>query len=46
MQVKALENLKPIERSKAIKYDDEFLEQKQNIITNYLMRNLMRYKAK
>ena len=28
-QVEALENLKPIERSKAIKYDDESLEQKQ-----------------
>ena len=28
-QVKALENLKPIEGSKAIKYDDESLEQKQ-----------------
>ena len=29
MQVEALENLKPIEGSKAIKYDDESLEQKQ-----------------
>ena len=28
-QVEALENLKPIEGSKAIKYDDESLEQKQ-----------------
>ena len=28
-QVEALENLKPIERSKAITYDDESLEQKQ-----------------
>ena len=28
-QVDALENLKPIEGSKAIKYDDESLEQKQ-----------------
>ena len=28
-QVEALENLKPIEGSKAIKYDDEYLEQKQ-----------------
>ena len=27
--VDALENLRPIERSKAIIYDDEFLEQKQ-----------------
>ena len=36
-QVDAFENLKPIEGSKAIKYDDdESLEQKH--ITNYLMR--------
>ena len=28
-QADALENLRPIERSKAITYDDEFLEQKQ-----------------
>ena len=28
-QVEALENVKPIEGSKAIKYDDESLEQKQ-----------------
>ena len=44
-QVEALENLKPIEGSKAITYDDESLEQKK-IIINYLMRNLMRYKSR
>ena len=44
-QVEALENLKPIEGSKAIKYDDESLEQNKRTITNYLMRNLMRYKS-
>ena len=42
-QVDALENLKPIEGSIAIKYDDdESLEQKQE---TYLMRNVMRYKS-
>ena len=44
-QVEALENLKPVEGSKAIKYGDESLEQNKKLITNYLMRNLMRYKS-
>ena len=45
-QVDASENLKPIEGSKAIKYDDdESLEQNKKLITNFLMRNLMRYKS-
>ena len=44
-QVEALENLKPIKGSKSIKYDDESLEQNKKLITNYLMRNLMRYKS-
>ena len=45
-QVEALKNLKSIEGSKAIKYDDESLQQKQKKLTNYLMRNLIRYKSK
>ena len=39
-QVKALENLKPIDQSKAITYDDESLEQKQEIYNKLLDEKL------
>ena len=41
-----LENLKAIKRSKAITHDDnESLNKNKKLITNYLMKNLMRYKS-
>ena len=39
-QVEALENLEPIEESKAVKYDDESLEQKQETYNKFFDKKL------
>ena len=44
-QFDVLENLKTREQTKAITYDDESLEQKEESYNKYLTRNLMRYKS-